>query len=172
MIIVSIQSTFLNTLFYLALTDFRLLHGIVATMWAPQSGAQRVMVIDDKVANDPIIKESMRLGKPAGMACSIITLETAIKNFKAGKYDNHKVFVVTENPETFLKLQEEAGQKIPRIVLGITRNNKEGTVVSSRASVLDDQKEVYKKIIENGTKVDVQFTTTDKAEPLESKVSL
>ena len=59
--------------------DFRLLHGIVATMWAPQSGAQRVMVIDDKVANDPIIKESMRLGKPAGMACSIITLETAIK---------------------------------------------------------------------------------------------
>lgn len=152
--------------------DFRLLHGIVATMWAPQSGAQRVMVIDDKVANDPIIKESMRLGKPAGMACSIIALETAIKNFKAGKYDNHKVFVVTENPETFLKLQEEAGQKIPRIVLGITRNNKEGTVVSSRASVLDDQKEVYKKIIENGTKVDVQFTTTDKAEPLESKVSL
>ena len=66
--------------------DYRLLHGIVATMWAPQSGAQRVMVIDDKVANDPIIKESMRLGKPAGMACSIITLETAIKNFKAGKY--------------------------------------------------------------------------------------
>ena len=23
--------------------DYRLLHGIVATMWAPQSGAQRVM---------------------------------------------------------------------------------------------------------------------------------
>ena len=62
--------------------DYRLLHGIVATMWAPQSGAQRVMVIDDKVANDPIIKESMRLGKPAGMACSIITLETAIKILK------------------------------------------------------------------------------------------
>ena len=44
--------------------DYRLLHGIVATMWAPQSGAQRVMVIDDRTANDPIIKESMRLGKP------------------------------------------------------------------------------------------------------------
>ena len=36
--------------------DYRLLHGIVATMWAPQSGAQRVMVIDDRTANDPIIK--------------------------------------------------------------------------------------------------------------------
>ena len=65
--------------------DYRLLHCIVATMWAPQSGAQRVMVIDDRTANDPIIKESMRLGKPAAMACSIITEETAIKNFKQDK---------------------------------------------------------------------------------------
>ena len=86
--------------------DYRLLHGIVATMWAPQSGAQRVMVIDDRTANDPIIKESMRLGKPAGMACSIITEETAMKNFKAGKYDDHKVFVVCEDPGVFLRLQE------------------------------------------------------------------
>lgn len=152
--------------------DYRLLHGIVATMWAPQSGAQRIMVIDDKVANDPVIKESMRLGKPAGMACSIITEETAINNFKVGKYDGHKVFVVCEKPEVFLHLQE-AGQTIPRIVVGITRNNKtEGTPVSTRASVLDSQKETYKKLIENGTKVDVQFTTTDKAEPLTSKISL
>ena len=37
--------------------DYRLLHGIVATMWAPQSGAQRVMVIDDKVANDLLLKK-------------------------------------------------------------------------------------------------------------------
>ena len=114
----------------------------------------------------------MRLGKPAGMACSIITEETAINNFKAGKYDSHKVFIVCENPEVFLHLQE-AGQEIPRIVVGITRNNKtEGTPVSSRASILDSQKETYKKLIENGTKVDVQFTTTDKAEPLTSKISL
>ena len=66
--------------------DYRLLHGIVATMWAPQSGAQRVMVIDDKTANDPVIKESMRLGKPAGMACSIITLETAMENMIVTKF--------------------------------------------------------------------------------------
>ena len=152
--------------------DYRLLHGIVATMWAPQSGAQRVMVIDDKTANDPVIKESMRLGKPAGMACSIITEEKAINNFKAGKYDSHKVFIVCEKPEIFLHLQE-AGQEIPRIVVGITRNNKtEGTPVSTRASILDSQKETYKKLIENDTKVDVQFTTTDKAEPLTSKISL
>lgn len=152
--------------------DYRLLHGIVATMWAPQSGAQRVMVIDDKTANDPIIKESMRLGKPAGMACSIITEETAINNFKAGKYDDHKVFVVCEDPNIFLRLQEEAGQAIPRIVIGITRDRESGTKVSSRASIKEEEVTIYKKLMDQGTKVDVQFTTTDKAVALEHAMKL
>lgn len=151
--------------------DYRLLHGIVATMWAPQSGAQRVMVIDDKTANDPIIKESMRLGKPAGMACSIITEETALTNFKAGKYDDHKVFIVCEDVNIFLKLQE-AGQKIPRIVVGITRDRETGTKVSSRAAIKDEEKAVYKKLIDNGTEIDVQFTTTDKAVKLTQAMEL
>lgn len=151
--------------------DYRLLHGIVATMWAPQSGAQRVMVIDDRTATDPIIKESMRLGKPAGMACSIITEETALTNFKAGKYDDHKVFIVCEDPNIFLKLQE-AGQKIPRIVVGITRDRETGTKVSSRAAIKDEEKAVYKKLIDNGTEIDVQFTTTDKAVKLTQAMEL
>lgn len=151
--------------------DYRLLHGIVATMWAPQSGAQRVMVIDDHTANDPIIKESMRLGKPAGMACSIITEETALTNFKAGKYDDHKVFIVCEDPNVFLKLQE-AGQSIPRVVVGITRDRETGTKVSSRAAIKDEEKAVYKQLIANGTEVDVQFTTTDKAVKLTQAMEL
>ena len=35
----------------LARIDNRLLHGIVATQWAGRSGAQRIMIIDDTVAN-------------------------------------------------------------------------------------------------------------------------
>lgn len=125
------------------------------------SGAQRVMVIDDKTANDPILKESMRMGKPAGMACSIITEETAIKNFRAGKYDSHKVFVVAEHPETYLHLQEN-GVKIPELVVGTTRSIDEGTKVSKRAAITDADKPVYKKIIDNGTDVLVKFVPADK----------
>ena len=36
----------------LARIDNRLLHGIVATQWAGRSGAQRIMIIDDTVANN------------------------------------------------------------------------------------------------------------------------
>lgn len=151
--------------------DFRLLHGIVATQWAPMSGAQRVMVIDDRVANDPVIKESMRLGKPAGMSCSIITEETARKNFKAGKYDSHKVFVVTEDPRILVHLEED-GQKIPEVIVGTTRSIDEGTKVSKRAAIKDEDKPVYKQLLDNGSKVLVKFVPSDKDIPLANKIDL
>ena len=50
----------------LARIDNRLLHGIVATQWAPISNCTRLMVIDDKVAADPVLKESMKLARPVG----------------------------------------------------------------------------------------------------------
>ena len=66
----------------LARIDNRLLHGIVATQWAGRSGAQRIMIIDDTVANNELTKASMKLARPTGMAISIITEETALNNFK------------------------------------------------------------------------------------------
>lgn len=75
----------------LARIDNRLLHGIVATQWTPLSGASRVMVIDDTVADTPMLKEAMKMGKPLVVSLSIINRETAYTNFKAGKYDSQKV---------------------------------------------------------------------------------
>lgn len=75
----------------LARIDNRLLHGIVATQWTPFSGASRVMVIDDTVAETPMLKEAMKMGKPLVVSLSIINRETAYTNFKAGKYDSQKV---------------------------------------------------------------------------------
>ena len=86
----------------LARIDNRLLHGIVATQWAGRSGAQRIMIIDDTVANNELTKASMKLARPTGMAISIITEETALNNFKAGKYNDHTVFVLVKKPETLV----------------------------------------------------------------------
>ena len=109
----------------LARIDNRLLHGIVATQWAGRSGAQRIMIIDDTVANNELTKASMKLARPTGMAISIITEETALNNFKAGKYNDHTVFVLVKKPETLVKLSD-IGVKIPELVIGGTVKPAEG----------------------------------------------
>lgn len=143
--------------------DNRLLHGIVATQWAPQSGATRVMVIDDVVANDPILKESMKLARPSGMAISIIPRETAFNNFRAGKYDSQKVYVISKHPEDFLALLE-IPIKIDELILGgtVVSDEKDCIKVSNRAYINQNQVEIYKKILDKGTEVLVKFVPSDK----------
>ena len=154
--------------------DNRLLHGIVATQWAPFINAQRVMVVDDHIANDSVLKSGMKMGKPAGCALSIINEETAYKNFKAGKYNDHSVFLIVQDPAIVLKLIED-GQKIPKLIVGGTVTPPEGTEavqVCKRAYVTKEQEEIYRKIAASGTEIIVQYLLNDKEEKLSAFISL
>ena len=157
-----------------ARVDNRLLHGIVATQWAPFIGAARVMVIDDHIANDPTLKSGMKMGKPAGCALSIINEETAYANFKAGKYDDHSVFVIVQDPVILLKLISD-GQKIGKVIVGGTVDppaGVESVQVSKRAYVTKPQEEVYRAIAAAGTPVSVQYLLNDKELPISDFIKL
>lgn len=101
----------------LARIDQRLIHGITVNDWNTRLKPKRFMVIDDQICDDEVVKGSMRMSKPSGTGMSIISVETAINNFKMGKYDNHGVFVIVKEPETLLKL-EEAGIEFSDVNVG------------------------------------------------------
>ena len=149
----------------LARIDNRLMHGIVMTQYLPSTNSQRIMVIDDATANDALKKQMMNMAKPNGYASSIITLETAINNTKAGKYDGQRVFVLSKTPDAFLKLIE-AGVKIDKLIVGCTDLLGEGHKLSDRAYVTDDQLAMLKQIAASGTRVVVQHN------PAVSEVSI
>ena len=139
----------------LARIDNRLLHGIVATQWAGRSGAQRIMIIDDGVANNELTKASMKLARPTGMAISIITLEKALNNFN--------VFVIVKSPVTLESLSE-AGVKIPELVVGGTTHPDESVhsvKLYQRAYATDREIEAYKVLKGNGTKIYAQYVPAD-----------
>lgn len=157
-----------------ARVDNRLLHGIVATQWAPLIGAQRVMVIDDHIASDPLLKSGMQMGKPAGCALSIITEETARKNFAAGKYNNQTVFVIVQDPAILQRLVAQ-GEKIPHIVVGGTVTPESGTEavqVSRRAYVTKAEEPVYQALAASGASLVVQYVPKDKEEKLSQYITL
>ncbi|WP_272162598.1 PTS system mannose/fructose/N-acetylgalactosamine-transporter subunit IIB [Trichococcus sp. K1Tr] len=153
----------------MARIDNRLLHGIIVTQWAPMSGAHRVMVIDDKVANDDIAKASMRLARPAGMAVSIISEDTAITNFKAGKYEKEKVFVIVREPESILNLVEN-GVSIPQLVVGGTVVKDDGVQLSPRAYASKNNISTYRKLLDLGIKIVTQFVPADKPQEITNKL--
>lgn len=141
--------------------DNRLLHGIVATQWAPKSGCTRVMIIDDATANDSILKESMKLGRPAGNAISIITVDSAIANFKANKYEGQKVFIVVKEVDTLEKLIDN-GIKIDKINVGGTVKKENAIALSKRAYADEHDVVIYRKLLDKGINITVQYLVTDK----------
>ena len=97
--------------------DDRLVHSCVATIWVPKLHIERVICIDDESANNPMLKNALRMATPNGVFLSVLTHEKAIENLKADRYQNQSVMIVAKSPKTFLKLVEN-GIAVPLLTMG------------------------------------------------------
>ena len=147
----------------LARIDQRLIHGLVVNQWAPALQVKRFMVVDDVLCNNDDIKASMRMAKPAGTGVSVISTETAITNFKAGKYDGQRVLVLVKEPETVIKLME-GGVEIPKVDLGIMFNEDGREAVTKFIALNDKERADLQTIKDKGIPVVIQYVPTDAEE--------
>ena len=94
-------------------------------------------------------------------------LSKSMKEFKKTilEYDTvgQKVFVICNNPQIILDLIED-GNEIETLILGGTDvpENTESVKISKRAYVKKSDEPVFKKIMEKGTKIFVQYVPNDK----------
>lgn len=153
----------------LARVDQRLIHGIVVTQWAGATKAKRLMVVDDIVSNDETQKQAMRMSKPAGTGMSIIDTQTAIKNFNAGKYDNHNVFLIVREPETLVTLKEN-GVDIPKVNIGIMFDGEGKTTVKKMVSVSQKEVDDFRRLQELGVPVTFHYVPGDAEESFETYI--
>lgn len=153
----------------LARVDQRLIHGIVVTQWAGATKAKRLMVVDDEVSKDEIQKSAMRMSKPAGTGMSIIDTETAINNFKAGKYDNHNVFMIVREPSTLVKLAEN-GVNIPKVNIGIMFDGEGKKTVKKMVSVSEEEIQDFKKLEAMNIPVTFHYVPGENEESLETYI--
>ena len=147
----------------LARIDQRLIHGLVVNQWAPALQVKRFMVVDDVLCNNDDIKASMRMAKPAGTGISVISTETAITNFKDGKYDGQRVLILVKEPETLIKLME-GGVEIPKVDLGIMFNEDGREAVTKFIALNDRERADLQTIKDKGVPVVIQYVPTDAEE--------
>lgn len=143
--------------------DNRLLHGVTATQWGPKTKAQRVMVIDDIVANDEMQKNTMKLARPAGMAISIIPLDKALANFKANKYEGQSIFLIVKHIDTIKTLIEEANVPIHEVNVGaIAQRSGDDLLQVNRFVTIDEhEKQTYLALMEKGVRVYAKYLVAD-----------
>ena len=145
--------------------DHRLVHGQVAFTWTHFLAATRIIVIDDKAANDEFQKMALNMSKPAGVKLNIFTVEKALSKMAKVETLNDTIFIIfggTHDAARFI----EAYPKIKEIIYGgIAKkegSNSYGDVVYLNAEEVADTK----KILSCGTKIFMQQLPTSKKEEL------
>ncbi|MCD7809206.1 MAG: PTS sugar transporter subunit IIB [Erysipelotrichaceae bacterium] len=145
--------------------DHRLVHGQVAFSWTQFLGVNRIIVIDDKAANDEFQKMALNMSKPAGCRLNIFTVEKALSKMPKVETLKDTIFIVfgcTKDASRFI-----AGYpKIKEMNYGGIAK-KEGSKQFGQVVYLNEEEIVdTKKIMDAGVKIYMQQLPTSKREEL------
>ncbi len=146
--------------------DDRLIHGQVATRWTAETKATRILIPNDKVSADDTQKQVLRMAAPSSVNTSIISVDKAITNITAGKYDSQRVLVVAKSPVDLLKMLE-GGVQITEINVGNMAKRDGAVQIKKSVSILPEEREAFEALLAKGVKITAQMVPDEKAPLLE-----
>ncbi len=146
--------------------DDRLIHGQVMTSWLNYTSATKIMVVDDKSAADPFLKTVLKNAVPKNVGLGVFTAEKAAARLLKGFPDTDRVIILVKYPATICKMMD-FGVKFEKINIGGmgAASNREKFYKNISAS--EEEKEMIKKIIRSGCKVEIQIIAEDTAVDVE-----
>jgi PTS system sorbose-specific IIB component len=153
----------------LARIDDRLIHGQVATVWAKEAGAQRIIVVSKEVSEDQIRKTLVKQAAPPGIKANIIDVDKAVRVYNNPKYSNETVFYLFTNPTEVVEIIQK-GVPIQSINIGGMQYKTGKKQVTKAVSV--DEKDViaFRKLAELGVELDLRVVATDTKGDFEAKL--
>lgn len=136
--------------------DDRLIHGQVMTSWLNYSSANKIMVIDDNVAQDPFMKTVLKSAVPSNVGLGVFSVDKAadrlIKGFKA----DDRVIILVKYPKTILELMEK-GVGIDHANIGGMGADAARKKFYKNISASDEEIEIFKRMIARGCRIEIQI---------------
>lgn len=144
--------------------DNRLIHGQVGMTWTNSLGANLILVVNDKVANDPIQQSLMDMVVPEGVQTRYFSIDKTVAVIGKAA-DRQKILIVAESPQDVLKLTEK-GLKIDEWIVGNIHFAEGKRQITNTVSVNEEEEKAIKKLIEMGIKLTIKGVPSDIGEDL------
>lgn len=150
--------------------DDRLIHGQVATVWAKEAKAGRIIVVSEEVNNDDIRKTLVKQAAPPGIKVNIVDVPKAVKVYQNPKYENETVFYLFTNPGEVLEMVQ-AGVPIQSINIGGMQFKEGRTQVTKAVSVAPADVAAFRALKAAGVVLDCRVVATDPQVDFEAKLT-
>lgn len=142
--------------------DDRLIHGQVMTSWLNFTSATKIMVVDDKSAEDPFLKTVLKNAVPKNVGLGVFTAEKAASRILKGFPPQDRIIVLVKYPATICKMME-LGVKFEKVNIGGMGAAKNREKFYKNISASEEEKEMIKQMIDAGCKVEIQIIAEDAA---------
>lgn len=140
--------------------DDRLVHGQVMTSWVKATGANKIMVVDDGVAQDELMKTVLKGVVPSQVKLGIFSVAKAVDRMVKGFKDTDKVIMLVKTPETVWRMQQ-AGVEFKALNIGGMGIRSDRTTLYQNIAASESEREAIKSLIDAGCDVTIQITADD-----------
>ncbi|MFR6675074.1 MAG: PTS sugar transporter subunit IIB [Enterococcus avium] len=145
--------------------DHRLLHGQVAYSWTNALNANAILIASDKVVNDVIRKEALKLAKPSGAKLVIKSIDDAIDAINSGVTDKYNLLIVVENIDDASKLAKKA-HGVTSLNLGGIKKGDRTEQISKAIHLLPEEKKSLINLMDDGLEIEIRQVPGDKKKVL------
>ena len=144
----------------LARIDDRLIHGQVVTSWSKETRCERIIVVNDEVAEDVMRKILLEQVAPPGVKSSVMGIDKAIRVFNNPKYVDVNAMLLFTNPTDVLRMVE-GGVALKSINIGGMSFREGKKQITGAISVNDQDIEAFKKLNEKGIELEIRKVSSD-----------
>lgn len=147
--------------------DERLIHGQVASVWVNFLGCNRIIVANDLAPKEEMQIAALKLACPTGVKLSILGVEKAAANIKAGKYNGDKAFLITRNIPDCKRIVD-AGVVLPSVNVGNLAHAEGMRKIKKSVSLSDQDIEAIRAMIATGLRVTAQMVPDESDASIET----
>lgn len=149
--------------------DFRLIHGQVVTKWVKEANANRIVLVNDALANDEFLGSVYKMAAPSDVTVDIYSLEDAITKWNENQFGEGKILLLLKGLPDCRKLQE-MGFPMDTIQIGGLGGGAGKVNAVSDVSLDAKDVQLLKEMIAEGKKVYIQVVPTQQKYEVEKVI--
>ncbi|HEV2481160.1 MAG TPA: PTS sugar transporter subunit IIB [Puia sp.] len=149
--------------------DDRLVHGQVAFTWTPASGADCLVVANDRIAKDQFLKMTMGLAKPAGVKLLILPVEAAIAYINDPGNKGQGLLILVDSVKDAHALAAGVPE-IQSINFGGIRARAGAKQVSKAIALTENDVLLIRELLQRGIELEVRQVPTDKKQAIDNLI--
>lgn len=149
--------------------DDRLIHGQVVGGWLPVIQAERIVVVSDRAAADPLQAGLMRIAVPDDVEVEVLSVDAASARLTTGEWGKERVMLLLPGVQE-LNWLVDLGAPIHQVNLGGVHDAPGRVMVAPHLAFTTDEKNILNRLFSKGILFETRPLPGDVPVPLHELV--